>query len=383
MPSNPGSKPKRTFRHRASANLSPAIGSSLRNWLANLLAYGPPSWRYIPRVIFVTLVSLIGLPFRMWESWRLRKALKATRLADDPVFIIGHWRGGTTLIHNILCQDPQFGYITTLQALFPRSFMTTPVFRWFMQWLMPPTRPMDNMALGIDAPQEDELALSNMTRNSLYNGWQFPWRLMDFYRRWVEFEGISREGRDAWWKEYHRLLKRATLHHKGKRLVLKNPPHTARVTELLRRYPNARFVHIYRNPFEVFVSTRHLYRTAVPPFAVQKYPEAKMDRDLLQIYARMMQRFFAEEAALPPERLFSIRFEEFHQDPMGILSRLYLQLNIPHFQRAAPHFQRYLESQGDYRRNEYPMAQEDIDTVMRHWGFAVRKWGYPLPKALP
>ena len=367
------------LKQKAAVNLSPAIGSSLRNWLSNLLAYGPPSWMYIPRVLFVTLVSFVGIPFRMWESWRLRKKLKATRLKDDPIFIIGHWRGGTTLIHNLLCQDPQFGYITMIQALFPRSFMTTSFFRWFLMLFMPPTRPMDNMALGIDTPQEDELALSNMTRNSMYNGWQFTWRLLDFYRRWVEFEGISRQGRDEWWREYHRLLKRATLNHQGKRLVLKNPPHTARVLEILRRYPNARFIHVYRNPFEVFLSTRHLYRTAIPPFIVQKYPESKMDRDFVQIYARMMTRFFADEAQIPKDRLFTIRFEDFHKHPMQTLESLYQHLDLGGFERAKPHFQRYLESQGDYVQNEYTMDPADVETVMRHWGFAVRHWNYPVP----
>ncbi len=366
------------IKKKASVNLSPAIGSSLGNWFANLLAYGPPSWQFIPRVFFVTLVSLAGLPFRMYESWSLRKKLKVTRLKEDPVFIIGHWRGGTTLIHNILCKDPQFGYITMIQALFPRSFITTPVFRWFLRVFMPPTRPMDNMELRFDTPQEDELALSNMTRNSLYNGWQFPWRLMDFYRRWVEFEGISREGRDAWWREYHRLLKRATLNCGGKRLVLKNPPHTARVLEILRRYPNARFIHIYRNPFDVFVSTRHLYRTAVPPFILQKYPASKMDRDLLQIYERMMKKFFAEEPQIPSNKLYTIRFEKFQEDPMAILKELYEKLELGGFERVRPQFQRYLESQGDYRQNRYSISLEDRATVLRHWGFAIDHWGYSV-----
>jgi hypothetical protein len=372
-------KPSRTGPKKPAASLSPAIGSALPNWLANLLAYGPPSWRYLPRVFFVTLVSAVGLPFQLWEGWRLRKRLKATRLADDPIFIIGHWRGGTTLLHNVICQDPQFGYITLLQALFPRSFMTTSFFRLFMRIFMPPTRPMDEMALGIDAPQEDELAMSNMMRHSLYNGWQFPWRLMDFYRRWVEFEGISRKGRDAWWREYHRLLKRATLNMGGKRLVLKNPPHTARVPELMRRYPRARFIHIYRDPFAVFLSTRHLYRTAVPPFALQKYPEAKMDRDFVQIYARMMTKFFEDEPSVPPERLFTIRYEEFVADPIPQLQAVYRQFGLDGFERARPIFQRYLESQGKYQKNRFYMSAEDRDTVMRHWGFAVRHWGYAEP----
>ncbi len=363
----------------AYAQLSPAIGSRLRNWVANLLAFGPPSWRYVPRVFFVTLVSAVGVPFRWYESFALRERLKATRLKDDPVFIIGHWRGGTTLLHNLMTRDPQFGYITMHQALFPRSFMTTGFFRWFLRVFMPPTRPMDNMKLDVDMPQEDELALSNWGRFSLYNGWHFPWRLMDFYRRWVEFEGVSDEGRNAWWRDFHRVLKRATLNHGGKRLVLKNPAHTGRVADILQRYPNARFIHIHRNPYVVFLSTRHLYRTAIPPFNVQRYPETKMERDFLQIYRRMMQRYFALEKAIPEDRLVTLRYEDFVQDPLPALERTYRQLGLGGWEAAEGPIRRHLEGLGGYRKNRYTLDASDVELVRRHWGFALDRWGYGLP----
>jgi hypothetical protein len=363
----------------AYSKLSPAIGSSLRNWLASLLAFGPPSWRYLPRTFFVTLVSAVGIPFRWYESFALREKLKATKLKEDPVFIIGHWRTGTTFLHNLMTRDPQFGYITMHQALFPRSFMSTGFFRWFLKVFMPPTRPMDNMKLDVDMPQEDELALSNWGRFSLYNGWHFPWRLMDFYRRWVEFDGISDAGRSAWWREFNRVLIRATLNHGGKRLVLKNPPHTARIIEILKRYPNARFIHIYRNPYVVYLSTRHLYKTAIPPFNVQNYPALKMERDFLQIYRRMMLRFFELEKIVPEDRLFSIRYEDFAEDPLPTLQRAYTHLGIEGWEEAEPTLNTYLKTLGGYRKNRYNMSEEDIATVQRHWGFAIDRWGYSVP----
>src|SRR5687768_18104609 len=44
------------------------------------------------------------------------------------------------------------------------------------------------------------------------------------------------------------------------RSILKSPPHTCRVPTLLRLFPDARFVHIVRDPYAVYPSTLHLWR---------------------------------------------------------------------------------------------------------------------------
>ena len=57
----------------------------------------------------------------------------------------------------------------------PRHFLlTAPVFcRWF-NWLLPKSRPMDEMLDGFDRPQEDEFALMNIGIGRLYLEWAFP-----------------------------------------------------------------------------------------------------------------------------------------------------------------------------------------------------------------
>lgn len=362
-------------------DIAPAIGSPFHNWAANLLAYGPPSIKYFPRVFIVSLVSLIGAPFRWYESFVLRKELKRVKLQKDPVFILGHWRGGTTLLHNLICEDPQFGYITLTQALFPKSFMRVGIFRLFLKIFMPETRPMDNMKLSLDVPQEDELALSNISRHSLYNGWQFPWRLMDFYRKYVEFKGLSAQGKEAWWQDFHRLLKRTTYNMDGKQLVLKNPPHTARIKEILERYPNAKFIHIYRNPYAVYKSTRHLYRTAIMQFTVQKYADKKMDEDILRIYASMYRRYFKYRELIPAGNLVEIRYEEFEQDPVEHLRSIYQKLGIEGFETAKPQFENYMQSLGSYVKNKFVLSSEDADKVEKYWGEMVNKWNYQRPES--
>ena len=52
-----------------------------------------------------------------------QKRLANQPLKHDPVFILGHWRSGTTFVHNVLSCDKHFGYNTTYQTVFPHLMM--------------------------------------------------------------------------------------------------------------------------------------------------------------------------------------------------------------------------------------------------------------------
>ena len=53
------------------------------------------------------------------QERKYRKLLAESKPAHDPLFILGHWRSGTTFLHNIFAQDKHFGYTTTYQTVFP------------------------------------------------------------------------------------------------------------------------------------------------------------------------------------------------------------------------------------------------------------------------
>lgn len=114
------------------------------------------------------------------QERKYRKLLADKPLENDPLFILGHWRSGTTFVHNIFAQDSHFGYTTTYQTVFPHMMMFgQPMFKKTMGWLMPDKRPTDNMELAPDLPQEEEFALSNMMPYSYYDFWFFPQRMLE------------------------------------------------------------------------------------------------------------------------------------------------------------------------------------------------------------
>src|SRR4029079_7278292 len=83
--------------------------------------------------------------------------VRSNKLKETPLFVLGHWRSGTTLLHELLILDPRHTYPTTFECFAPNHFIWT---EWFLapltRWLLPKKRPMDNMTAGWDLPQEDE-----------------------------------------------------------------------------------------------------------------------------------------------------------------------------------------------------------------------------------
>jgi len=159
----------------------PAKGSSFRNWLKIIFLNRTIDLKYYLKVLLVTLLNLIEAPLRFFEWWKLRKTINRTNINKPPIFIIGHWRSGTTYLHNLLTKDPQFGYVTTLQAFFPNSFISKNFFKMITKKSMKETRPGDNVEIDSNSPQEEEFALANLFPFGFYNSLYFPKKILLYY----------------------------------------------------------------------------------------------------------------------------------------------------------------------------------------------------------
>ena len=101
--------------------------------------------------------------------------IRNTRIETPPVFIVGHWRSGTTLLHELLHLDSRFATPTTYQCMAAHHTLVTD---WWLTpyvgWVIPKQRPMDNMAAGWHRPQEDEFALLSLGAPTPYQRMAFP-----------------------------------------------------------------------------------------------------------------------------------------------------------------------------------------------------------------
>ena len=359
--------------------IGPSLGTSVRHWMKLVLTNGSVALRYYPRVFFVNAVSSLGIPFRLYERFKFNSKVDATEISSPPIFILGHWRSGTTHLHNVMCQDTQFGFITMLQAMFPKSFMSNNIFRHLTSIFLPKTRPMDNMEMNVNNPQEEEMALGNLFPYSFYNGFYFPQRTMEYFFKYIRFKNTSIKVLEQWKKVYYYLIKKATLNMSGRQLILKNPANTARIKLLLNLFPDAKFIHIYRNPYVVYASMRNFYKKTIEGFMLQSVPDKQIENNIFSLYKQLMTSYFKEKQLIPHGNLIELKFEDFEVNTMNELNRIYSELDINGFEKAKNKMAFYLSSLSDYKKNTYNLTHEIINSIKRKWDFTIKKWNYDIP----
>jgi len=355
----------------------PLMGARAEVLLRLLVAEGGVSPRHLPLVAGMLASAAARAPFRLLDAAETARRRGGT---PDPVFILGHWRSGTTHLHNLLGQSPRFGIIRPLPAGIPDEMLT--LGRWLRPLLeraLPENRKVDRVAVRPQSPQEDEIPLASMGAASIYNGLYFPRRLAHHIDRGVFFQGLGEGEVERWIGLHKRLLTKIAIDQGREGLLIKNVAYTARLGLLRRAWPSARFIFIRRNPYEVYASTRNYYRTLLPMLALQPYDHVDIERLVLDTYPRLMDRYFEDAAAVPDSHLAELSYEALVADPIGQLERLHDQLSLPGWERARPRVEAYLDSISDYRRNEFTMSPEDADRVEVAWGRYIDMWGYERP----
>ncbi|MDQ3623713.1 MAG: sulfotransferase [Verrucomicrobiota bacterium] len=236
---------------------------------------------------------------------------------------------------------------------------------------------MDNIKLSFQAPQEDEFAPCLTTLLSLYLGISFARREED-YLRYLSFRDVPHREIEEWKAGFFLFLKKLTYKY-GRPLVLKSPPHTARIRLLLEMFPGARFVHIHRDPYTVFQSFRHYFDTAMWYTYLQRPDTPGIDDRIIQRYTLLYDAFFEERDLIPPERFHELRFEDLERDPVGQVQLLYERLKLPGFGAFRPKLEDYVASLAGYRKNQFSQLEpESRQKLARAWRRSFEEWDYPM-----
>ena len=354
-------------------------GGSLRNWLHLFRAYGGIDLRYIARALYISTITLVSTPFRAYEDARFGAQIAATEIQQPPICILGHWRSGTTYVHQLMAQNPAFAIVNFVKTMIPELFLSGWIFRKILEGSLPETRPMDNVRLSLDFVEEEEYALGNLGAYSFYHALSFPRQMREIFDCAVLFEGVDDEGIAHWQQRYLYYLKKITFASEGRRLLLKNPANTGRISVLLDIFPEAKFVHVCRNPYTVYSSTMHWLDKEMAPAALQDVDRREIRENVLINYEKLTKQYLRERALIPAGNLVEVKYEEAEADPWGEIERIYDAFDLPFDEQARAGVARYLASIDDYQKNVYQMDAATIQEITDRWGFAAREWGYAPP----
>ena len=353
----------------------PLMGARLSTLLGAWAEHGPVARSHAGLFTLMLLSALARAPFRLMDAAWAAVRRRVGPQPEAPLFIIGHWRTGTTHLHNLMGCSPAYGHITPIVSGLPNECLT--LARWFRPLLekaLPEDRHVDRVAVTPVSPQEDEIPLASMQRLSVFHAVYFPRHFQRTVDRGVFFDGVDDAAVAQWARLAKRFADTVALQQRARRLVIKNPVYTARIAHLRTIWPEAPFVHIRRNPYEVFVSTRHYYRKLLPELALQPFDHVDIEAFVLDTFTRLMAAYEAQRAAVPAGRLIEVAYERLLRDPFAVLSEIHDRLGLPGWIEMQPRLLAYLDSIAGYRTNPYSITAADRAKVDAHWPDAVAAW---------
>jgi hypothetical protein len=327
--------------------------------------------------VVVTVVSSVHTVLRLVQAVIFGRAVTRTQIKEAPIFIIGHWRTGTTLLHELLILDPRHNFPNTYQCYEPNHFLLTEgIFKRWVRFLIPSRRPMDNMRAGWDRPQEDEFALCMMGQPSPYLTIAFPNHPPQF-EEYLDLEGISPRAKTSWKRAFFRYLQQLT-YKDPRRLIIKSPTHTCRIKALLEIFPDARFVHIVRDPFVLFPSTMNMWRALYRAHGMQKPTFKGLEELVFRNFTRLYETLEKTRHLVEPARWHELRYEDLIADPTSEMRKLYEKLQLNEFEQLRPRLESYLAENADYETNRYEIPPELRVKIGQRWGNIMRRYGYPV-----
>ena len=334
-------------------------------------------WRRIPKALVITALSIISAPFQFLE-WlifllRRRKAIEV----EDPIFIVGHWRSGTTFLHYLLGKDPKYAYLTYYQGFLPNvSIAGGYLLKKIISLLLPSKRPQDNIEVELDLPHEEENAIATFSSHSASHSFFFP-ENESYFKKFALLEGLNPTLYRKWKQAYRRMMQKISMSNGFKPLVIKNPHNTGRIKGLLDIYPNAKFIHIYRDPFDVIPSTFLMYDLVIRTQFLHNFSSEQIMNKIFFYYKSTMKNYFDQKSLIPENQLFEIKFEEFQHNPVHIVQNLYKKLDLEYSPEMDNKIKAYTESKKGYKKNKHLLDPQLKKRIEKECAFAFEKLGYP------
>jgi hypothetical protein len=352
-------------------------GMRFSSWMAalarNRFAVSPSRW---PMTVAITGFTALNSALAAVDRIFYGRRVEAVKLAKPPLFILGHWRAGTTFLHELLIRDPAHTYFNTYQCFTPHHFVLTE--KLLVPWIgifVPERRPMDNMAAGWNRPMEDEFALQSLGVPTPYMSAMFPNR-GEVFPEYLSLRDLPEGAREKWKHELLTFCKRLA-YGDNRRIVIKSPAHTARISTLLEMFPDAKFVHIARDPYALYRSTVGLWRSLNAEEGLQVIrDESWLGPFVIDSLRRMYDAYLEDRTLLTEDQLVELRYEDLVSYPETQLRMVYERLDLGDFERVKPALDAHLHDVRDYRKNRHSIDDDVREGIRVQWARYFDEFGY-------
>lgn len=330
----------------------------------------PP--RFLPRLAVALLLSLLATLATLPERFLIALWLRLRRQKQPqpgPVIILGYYRSGTTLLQYLLSCDPNLYSPNLAQVFAPQGFcITWWLLTWFLWPFLPRTRPQDNVALGPLVPAEDDFAHNNWALASTLPGRIVVPQAHGFYDRFHDLKQLEPAERQRWADCFLAFLHKLGLVAGQRRVLLKTPAHTARISPLLdlcQGTTGAKFLYISRHPHKVFRSNFAMLQQLGAICGLQEpLEERELEDYLLKEYIGTEDEYQRMRSLIPAGNLAEVRLQDLQADPVGTIRRLYGELGLDFTPAFEQRLIRYLHANQDFQPNVHkPWTAEQKERI--------------------
>ncbi|MFZ4522884.1 MAG: sulfotransferase family protein [Bacteroidales bacterium] len=311
--------------------------------------------RNIFRVAFLLQSACWSSLFSWVEKAKYTRKLKTAEVPRDPIFIIGHWRTGSTFLHQLLSLDSNLCTPSLFQVAVPDSFLVSyPYYRPIFKQVVAEHRPMDQVKIGMDEPQEDEYAIYRMTDFSPLENLVFPKSTAYFLNNESRFLPPD-DQLDKWKKEVLHFFKK--LHFSsGKRIVSKNPFNSFRIKLLYKMFPQAKFINIVRDPFCVVPSTIHMWSILGKQNSLNTDGGLPEYKEVAGFLKRLTDKIEQDGKYFPSGTMAHIRFEELEANPAGVIRNVYRELGLPFTDTLEYRINEFMKQNSTFKKNVFSLT---------------------------
>jgi omega-hydroxy-beta-dihydromenaquinone-9 sulfotransferase len=338
----------------------------------NSFSLGP---KYLPRLAFLLQSSLWSSLFSGIEKARFHKETERTKIVESPVFIVGHWRTGSTFLHQLMSADPALYAPTLFDVAQPECFLSSynyfrPVFSLFVD----KHRPMDNVRLGMNEPQEDEYAMYRLTGFSPLEKLIFPTSqnyFLDENTAWLP------AGQDLikWEEKLRYFFQKLTLKSK-RRIVSKNPFNSMRIEVLSSIFPDATFIHIVRNPLDVIPSTIHMWDIVQRQNRLNSLGKCPGTAEVSSTMAFMEKALTRQLTQVSPGRQVTVRYEDLVNAPVNELKRIYQSTGLPFHTDFEKKINQFLSGIAGFEKNRFHLEADEKTIIRQNLHEYLQQFGY-------
>lgn len=310
---------------------------------------------------------------------KIQNATEASQLAAadyrNAVVVLGYWRSGTTLLHELLSLDTRYTFPTTHACMNPQHFLLSEA-AVLARNQAGIARPMDDMEVRAGSPQEDEFALFEMGARSPYEALLVPEKLPQALKL-ADSQDLAAPDEARWRLIFLNFLRGVSVRGGGRPIMLKSPTHGSRIATLRQILPDARFLLVVRDPRTNFESVIRMWRRMFETYALGPIPADDQIREaVLADRPRFEAKLTAGAAGIPENRFAVVQYESLIASPVQEIEHLYRRLELGDFAVVREAIVRETELRRDYRAQGKLPSDTWRKRLEKDWAEVFTKYGY-------